>query len=205
MAKVTQSKAKSGPATSNTDVERVVLEDKEIPQDPMMKESPFFSTYQEQFGKDFKNIDQLVNFIAGDRPVESDVYTEDMNKVISSLQEQEKGYDPNVKRSMVETKRQDLAQKARISGAYSGMKGRSIESKSMQDQFSSLMGQASAIQEIDTAEQEVKDLASKQLLELNTQLATNLQNNQDEYDRYRQELFTRFIGIAAEEKLGGKK
>ena len=200
MAKVTQSKATSGPATP-TDIERVVIEDdNKKKQDPIMVENPFLSTYQDVLGQQFTDINDLILNIAGERPEEADVYTEDMKSVLASLREQEKGMDPSVKRSLIESQRQDLASAARAGGAATGLKGKSIENRSMQDRYGSLLDQAKAVQQINDQEQEAKDLASKQLLDLDTQLAMRLKDKQDEYDRYRQELFARFSNIISVQK-----
>lgn len=167
--------------------------------------NPVFSTMQDMLGADWKDLEDMINQMAGPRPIESDVYTEDMNKVLTSLREQEKGMDPRVKQIELDKQRQDLASAARAGGAGSGMKGRSFENKQTQDRFAATMSQAGAIQAMDIKEQELKDAASAQILELDTQLKMKLRDEQDDFDRYRNELMMRFSQIYGMEapKVGG--
>lgn len=117
-------------------------------------------------------------------PIEADIKAELRNEykdVLSSLQEQSKGYTPGVKEAISSQQRQELVDSARRAGGVGQrmLAGRSKAAALVQSKSQQAGAQAGVIQNVAEQEKELKEDAKTQLETLETSIAKSAQNQID--------------------------
>ena len=161
-------------------------------------DTKFYRAMRDMNPEAFKNVttsEQALDVFTGPRPTEETYLTKDIQAVIDELEKQKKGMPGDIKQNMISEGQIKSQRDARAAGASSGMRGRSLEGRASRAQFESALAQSQVLQDVDEKEQEIKDAAEKQLFELTTPLQMQLKRDQDDYDRYRNELMFRFGDI----------
>jgi L-lactate utilization protein LutC len=148
-------------------------------QDDMFK---ILSQYLGLSEEEYEGEAGLLDFLAP-VPVEADLKKELRNEykdVLSSLQEQSKGYSESVKESMSSQKRQELVEAARRAGGGQRMlQGKSKGAALVQAKSQQAGAQAGVVQNVAEQEKQLKEGAKTQLSAIETSIAKSAQAQMD--------------------------
>ena len=127
----------------------------------------------------------ILNALTGPAP-DKDEIREEFSPIISSFQEQAKGYTEAQKEAMGSQQRQQLAEQARsMGGSQRMLKGRSKAMAATINQSTQAAKQAGVIQSVDAKDKQFRREGQEGLADLEQQIAMASQNRMDDYNRRR--------------------